>query len=118
MPSETEDEEEKNRNQRRDDKSKSQSSQGLRKTQSFKRSCVSSSFSSAGLSSNVQRRGGRFSGGPRFQRQRDFGGSGAHSCRICNNRHFGECRRDSGGCYTYGQMGHRAANCPQNQQRP
>ncbi|KAM1100280.1 hypothetical protein EV2_007011 [Malus domestica] len=115
MPSESEDEEEKNRNQRRDDKGKGQSSQGPCKTQSFKRSGVSSSSSSGGLSFNVQRRGGRFSEGPRFQKQRDFGGSGAPLCRICNNRHFGECRRGSNGCYTYGHMGHKAAHCPQNQ---
>ncbi|KAM2705667.1 hypothetical protein EV1_034858 [Malus domestica] len=66
MPSESEDEEEKNGNQRRDDKGKGQSSQGPRKTQSFKRSSGSSSSSSGILSSNMQRRGGRFSGGQRF----------------------------------------------------
>ncbi|KAM1006216.1 hypothetical protein ACFX2A_002992 [Malus domestica] len=53
MPSESEDEEEKNGNQRQDDKCKCQSSQGSRKTQSFKRSGVSSNSSSGGLSSNV-----------------------------------------------------------------
>ncbi|KAM2950430.1 hypothetical protein COP2_000034 [Malus domestica] len=69
----------------------------------------------------MQRRGGRFTRGPRFQRQRDFGGSsgsGAPLCRRCNNRHFGECRRGSNGCFTYRQMGHRAALFPQSQQRP
>ncbi|KAM1798767.1 hypothetical protein ACFX12_032803 [Malus domestica] len=69
----------------------------------------------------MQKRGGRFTRGPRFQRQRDFGGSGgsgAPLCRRCNNRHFGECRRGSNGCFTCGQMGHRAAQCPQSQQRP
>ncbi|KAM1790050.1 hypothetical protein ACFX12_034151 [Malus domestica] len=58
-------------------------------------------------------RGGRFTGGLRFQRQRDFGGpggSGAPLCRRCNNRHFGECRRGSNGCFTYGQMGHKLLN--------
>ncbi|KAM1121309.1 hypothetical protein ACFX19_003050 [Malus domestica] len=53
MPSESEDEEEKNGNQRQDDKCKCQSSQRSRKTQSFKRSGVSSNSSSGGLSSNV-----------------------------------------------------------------
>ncbi|KAM1628755.1 hypothetical protein ACFX2K_017129 [Malus domestica] len=64
---------------------------------------------------------GRFSGGQRFQRQRDFGGSGgsgAPLCCMCNNRHFGECRRGNSACYTCGHMGHMAAQCPQNQQRP
>ncbi|KAM3001013.1 hypothetical protein FF2_037354 [Malus domestica] len=100
MPNESEDEEEKNGNQRRDDKGKGQSSQRPRKTQSFKRSSGSSSSSSGGLSSNMLKRGGRFSRGPRFQRQRDFGGSGAPLCRRCNNRHFRESRRGSSGCYT------------------
>ncbi|KAM1546619.1 hypothetical protein ACFX13_047804 [Malus domestica] len=121
MPSEREDEEGKNGNQRQDDKGKGQAFQGPRKTQNFKRSGGSSISSSGGLSSNMQKRGGRFTGGPRFQRHRDFGGSGglsAHLCRRCNNRHFGECRKGSSGCYTCGQMGHRAAQCPQNQQTP
>ncbi|XP_070679796.1 uncharacterized protein [Malus domestica] len=82
MPNESEDEKEKNGNQRQDDKGKGQSSQGPCKTQSFKRSGVSSNSSSGGLSSNVQRRGGRFYGGPRFQRQRDFDGSGSISIRM------------------------------------
>ncbi|KAM2225440.1 hypothetical protein ACFXTI_019194 [Malus domestica] len=114
MPSESEDEEEKNGNHRQDDKSKGQSSQGPRKSQSFKRSGVSITSSSGGLSSNMLRRGGRFSKGPRFQKQRDFGGSGAPLCCRCNNRHFGECRRGSSACYACGQIGHRAAHCPQN----
>ncbi|XP_070679363.1 uncharacterized protein [Malus domestica] len=48
----------------------------------------------------------------------DFGGSDAHLCRMCNIRHFGECKRGNNACYTCGQMGHRVAHCPQNQQRP
>ncbi|KAM1285879.1 hypothetical protein ACFX2J_028401 [Malus domestica] len=43
----------------------------------------------------MQRRCGRFTGGPRFQRQRDFGGSGgsgAPLCCRCNNLHFGSVR--------------------------
>ncbi|XP_070662233.1 uncharacterized protein [Malus domestica] len=89
--------------------------------QNFKKGGGSSSSSNGGLSTNMQMRCGRFTGGPKFQRQRDFGGSsgsGALLCRMCNNQHFGECRRGSNGCYTYGQMGHRAAQCPQSQQRP
>ncbi|KAM2388599.1 hypothetical protein ACFXTH_038024 [Malus domestica] len=58
MPNESEYEEEKNENQRRDEKGKGQSSQGPRKTQSFKRNGGSSSSSSGGLSSNLQKRGG------------------------------------------------------------
>ncbi|CAN6725546.1 unnamed protein product [Malus baccata var. baccata] len=121
MPSESEDKEGKNGGQRRDDKGKRQAFQGPRKTQNFKRSGGSSSSSSGGLSTNMQRRGGRFTGGPRFERQRDFGdsgGSGAPLCRRCNNQHFGECRKGNNECFTYGQMGHRAAQCPQSQQRP
>ncbi|CAN6679339.1 unnamed protein product [Malus baccata var. baccata] len=118
MPNESDDEKEKNGNQRQDDKGKGQSSQEPRKSQSLKRSGVSSSFSSGGLSSNMLRRDGRFSEGPRFQKQRDYGGLGAPLCRRCNNRHFGKCRRGSSACYTCGQMGHRAAHCLQNQQRP
>ncbi|XP_070668087.1 uncharacterized protein [Malus domestica] len=76
MPCESEDEEEKNVNLRRDDKGKAQTSQGARKTHNFKRSGGSSSSSSGGLSSNMQMRGGRFTGGPRFQRQRYLSGSG------------------------------------------
>ncbi|XP_050141105.1 uncharacterized protein LOC126617080 [Malus sylvestris] len=67
------------------------------------------------------RGGGRFSGGPRFQRQRDSGGAGGSSapwCHRCNFRHHGECRRGGGACYTCGQMGHRASHCPQGQRRP
>ncbi|KAM1284893.1 hypothetical protein ACFX2J_027532 [Malus domestica] len=63
-------------------------------------------------------RGGRFSRGPIFQRQGDAGRGSAHLCHRCNNRHFGECSRGSSGCFTCGQMGHRAINCPQSQQRP
>ncbi|KAM2474101.1 hypothetical protein PS1_006852 [Malus domestica] len=121
MPSENENEEGKNKGQRRDDKGKGQAFQGPRKTQNFKRSGGSSSSSSERLSTNMQRRGGRLIGSPRFQRQRDFGGSGgsgAPLCRRCNNRYFGECRRESNGCFTCGQMGHMAAQCPQSQQRP
>ncbi|KAM1287984.1 hypothetical protein ACFX15_001780 [Malus domestica] len=96
LPSNSEDEEDKNDNQKRDDRGKGISTQGPRPM-----------------------RGGRFAGGPRFQRQRDFsgaGGSGAPLCHHCNFRHHGECRR-SGACYTCGQMGHRAAQCSQSQQR-
>ncbi|KAM1230121.1 hypothetical protein ACFX2G_041210 [Malus domestica] len=70
----------------------------------------------------MQRKGGRFSGGQRFQRRGNFGGgsggSGASVCNRCNYRHFGECIRGNSGCFTYGQMGHRASQCPQSQQRP
>lgn len=117
MPSDSE-EEGKEGNQRRDDKGKGQSFHGPRKTQSFKKSGTSSSSSSEGFSATGQRRGGRFTRGTRFQRQRDLGGSGASLCRRCNNRHFGECRRGSSECYTCGQMGHLAMYCPQSQQRP
>ncbi|XP_068331414.1 uncharacterized protein [Pyrus communis] len=117
IPSESE-EEEKDGNQRKDDKGKGQASQGPHKTQSFKQSGASSSSSSGGFSATGQGRGGRFSGGPRGQRQGDTGRGRALLCRRCNNRHFGECRRGSSGCFTCGQIGHRAANCPQNQQRP
>ncbi|KAM1702062.1 hypothetical protein ACFXTN_025242 [Malus domestica] len=82
MPSESEDEEGNNGNQRRDDKGNRQAFQGLLKTQNLKRS---------------------------------GGGSGAPLCRIYNIRLFGECRRCSSGCFTCGQMGHRAAQCPQRQ---
>ena len=63
MSSESDEEEEKNVNQRKDDKGKGQSTQGPRKTQSFKRSEASSSSSSGGFSATGQRRGGRFNGG-------------------------------------------------------
>ncbi|XP_068331397.1 uncharacterized protein [Pyrus communis] len=65
-----------------------------------------------------QGRGGRFAGGARGERQGDAGRGRASVCRKCNNQHFGECRRGSGGCFTCGQMGHQAANYPQSQQRP
>ncbi|KAM0962236.1 hypothetical protein ACFX2A_021871 [Malus domestica] len=117
MLSESEDEEGKSGGQRRDDKEKWQAFQEPRKTQNFKRSGGSSSSFSGGLSTNMQRRGGRFTRGPRFQRQRDFGGSsgsGAPLCRRCNNRHFGEYRRCNNGCFTCGQIGLMAAQCPQS----
>ncbi|KAM1000306.1 hypothetical protein ACFX2A_007070 [Malus domestica] len=85
MPSEGDDEEGKNVGQRRDDKGKGQAFQGPRKTQNLKKSGGSSSSSSGGFSTNMQRRGGRLTGGPR-----------------CNNRHFGECMRGSNGCFTCG----------------
>ena len=118
MSSDSYEEEEKNVNQRKNDKGKGQSSQGPRKTQSFKRSETSSSSSSGGFSATGQRRGGRYTGGPRFQRQGDAGRGNVPLCRKCNNRHFGERRQGSSGCFICGQMGHRAANCSQSQQRP
>ena len=96
MPSESEEEEEeKGGNLKKYDKGKGQLSQGPRQTQSFKKSGTSSSSSSGGFSATGQRRGGRFTGGSRFQRPRETCGSGAPLCRRCNNRHFGECRRGS-----------------------
>ncbi|KAM1821473.1 hypothetical protein ACFX1X_023978 [Malus domestica] len=125
LPSNNEDDEEKNDNQRRDDRGKGISIPGPGRTQIFKKSGASSSSSSGGFSVIGPMRGGRFAGGPRFQGPRDFtgtGGSGAPLYRRCNFRHHGECRRSGGGggggCFTCGQMGHRAAQCPQNQQRP
>ncbi|KAM1683863.1 hypothetical protein ACFXTN_031985 [Malus domestica] len=122
LPSESEDDEDKNDGQKNDDKGKGISIPGPRKTQNFKKSGASLSSSSGGYSITGPMRGdGRFSGGPRFQRQRDSGGaggSGAPWCRRCNFRHHGECRRGSGACFTCGQMGHRASQCPQGQQRP
>ncbi|KAM1481671.1 hypothetical protein ACFXTO_034065 [Malus domestica] len=122
LPSDSEDDEDKNDSQKNDDKGKGISTQGPRKTQNFKKSGASSSSSSGGFSVTGPMRGGRFAGGPRFQRQRDFGGaggSGAPLCRRCNFRHHEECRRSGSGgaCYTCGQMGHRAAQCPQSQQK-
>ncbi|CAN6548754.1 unnamed protein product [Malus baccata var. baccata] len=121
LPSNSEEDEDKNDNQRNDDRGKGISTQGPRKTQNFKRSRASSSSSSRGFSVTGPRRGGRFTGGPMFKRQRDFGGAGGLGpllCRRCNFRHHGECMRSGGGCYTCGQLGHRAAQCPQSQQRP
>ncbi|KAM1863068.1 hypothetical protein ACFX14_003457 [Malus domestica] len=122
LPSDSEDDEDKNDGQKKDNKGKGISIPEPRKTQNFKKSGASSSSSSGGYSITGPRRGGgRFSGGPRFQRQRDSGGaggSGAPWCRRCNFRHHGECRRSGGACYTYGQMGHWASQCPQGQQRP
>ncbi|XP_068336419.1 uncharacterized protein [Pyrus communis] len=107
--------EENDGNQKKDDKGKGQASLGPRQTQNFKRGGASSSSSSGGFSATGQGRGGRFSGGARGQRQGDGGRGRAPVCRRCNNRHFGECRRGSSGCFTCGQMGHSAANCPQGQ---
>ncbi|CAN6570814.1 unnamed protein product [Malus baccata var. baccata] len=122
LPSDSEDDEDKNDGQKKDDKGKGISIPGPRKTQNFKKNGASSSSSSGGYSiTGLRRGGGRFSGGPRFQRQRDSGGaggSGALWCRRCNFRHHGECRRSGGACNTCGQMGHRASQCPQGQQRP
>ncbi|KAM1024564.1 hypothetical protein EV2_038897 [Malus domestica] len=120
LPSNSEEDEDKNDNQRKDDRGKCISTEGARKTQNFKRSGASSSSSSGRFSVTGPRRGGRFTGRPRFQRQRDFGGAGGSGpplCRHCNFRHHGECRRSGGGCYTCGQLGHRATQCPQSQQR-
>ncbi|XP_070677831.1 serine/arginine-rich splicing factor RSZ22-like [Malus domestica] len=101
MLSESEDKEGKNGGQGRDDKGKGQAFQEPHKTQNFKRSSGSSSSYSGGLSTNMQKRGDRFTGGPR-----------------CNNRHLGECTRGSNRCFTCGQMGHRAAQCLHSRQRP
>ncbi|KAB2604721.1 hypothetical protein D8674_040673 [Pyrus ussuriensis x Pyrus communis] len=91
MHSESE-EEEKDGNQKKDDKGKGQASQGPRKTQSF--------------NATGQGRRGRFSGGPRFQRQRDASRGRASLCRRCNNMHFGEwpIQQVPRSC-SYGQMG-------------
>ncbi|CAN6718863.1 unnamed protein product [Malus baccata var. baccata] len=93
LPSDSEDDEDKNDNQKKDDKGKGISTQGPCKMQNFKKSGASSSSSSGGFSGTGSMRGGRFADGPRFQRQRDFGGaggSGAPLCRRCNFRHHGE----------------------------
>ncbi|KAM1079990.1 hypothetical protein ACFX2B_014490 [Malus domestica] len=117
LSSNSEEDEDKNDNQRKDDRGKGISTQGPRKTQNFRRSGASSSSSSGGFSVTGPRRGERFTGGPRFQRQKDFGGAGGSCpplCCRCNFRHHRECRRSGGGCYTYGQLGHRATQCPQS----
>ncbi|KAM1185412.1 hypothetical protein ACFX15_014150 [Malus domestica] len=75
LSSNNEEDEDKNDNQRKDDRGKGISTQGPRKTQNFNRSGASSSSSSGGFSVTGLRRGGRFTGRPRFQRQRDFGGA-------------------------------------------
>ncbi|XP_068304278.1 uncharacterized protein [Pyrus communis] len=111
------DEEEKDGKQKKDDKGKGQTSLEPRQTQNFKRGGASSSSSSGGFSASGQGRGGRFAGGARGQRQGDGGRGRVPVCLRCNNRHFGECRRGNSGCFTCGQMGHRAANCPQGQQQ-
>ncbi|CAN6687403.1 unnamed protein product [Malus baccata var. baccata] len=100
LPSNTEEDEDKNDNQKKDDRGKGIFTQGPRKTQNFKKSGASSSSSSRGFSVTGPKRGGRFTGGPRFQRQRDFGGaggSGAPLCRSCNFRHHGECPNNKDG---------------------
>ncbi|KAM1719588.1 hypothetical protein ACFX12_021377 [Malus domestica] len=68
LHSDSEENEDKNDNQRKDDMGKGISTQGLRKTQNFKRSGASSSSSSGGFSFTGPKKGGRFTGGPRFQR--------------------------------------------------
>ncbi|KAM1827991.1 hypothetical protein ACFX15_020528 [Malus domestica] len=122
LPSNSEDDEDKNANQKKDDRGKGISTQGPHKTQNFKRSGVSSSSSSGGFSVTGPMRGGRFVGGPKFQRQRDFGGAGGYGaplCHRCNFRHHRECKRSGSGsaCYTCGKMRHMAAQCSQSQQR-
>ena len=112
MPSESNEEEVRGSNQMRHDKGKGQLSQGPRQTKSFKKSGNSSGSSSRGFSATRQRRGGKPTGGPRFQRPRESAGTGSPLCRRCNNRHFGECRRGNSGCYTCGQMGHQVKYCP------
>ncbi|XP_068319781.1 uncharacterized protein [Pyrus communis] len=79
---------------------------------------ASSGSSNGGLNFATLRRGGKFTGGSRFHWQRNPNSLGAPLCRRCNNRHFGECGQGSSGCFTCGQMGHRAHQCPQDQQKP
>ena len=67
LPSNSEDDEDKNDNQKKDDRGKGISTQGPRKTQNFKKSGASSSSSSGGFSVTGPRRGGRFASGPSFQ---------------------------------------------------
>ncbi|KAM1014086.1 hypothetical protein ACFX2C_044130 [Malus domestica] len=70
LPNESEDDEDKNDSQKKDDKGKGISIPRPRKTHNFKKSGASSSSSSGGYSITGPRiGGGRFSGGPRFQRQ-------------------------------------------------
>ncbi|XP_073049612.1 uncharacterized protein [Primulina eburnea] len=38
-------------------------------------------------------------------------------CPLCNYRHIGECRRNTGACFNCGKMGHRIANCPEPLQK-
>ncbi|XP_070663891.1 uncharacterized protein [Malus domestica] len=71
LPSDSEDDEDKNDGQKKDDKGKGISIPGPRKTQNFKKSGASSKSSSGRYSiTGPMRSGGRFSGGPRFQRLR------------------------------------------------
>ena len=89
-----------------------QSSLGPRMTQNFKRSGNSLGSSSGGSHSGTARRGGRSTSSSRFLSQGNSSSSGAQLCRRCNTRHFGECKRGERGCYTCGQQGHMACNCP------
>ncbi|XP_073017989.1 uncharacterized protein [Primulina eburnea] len=61
-------------------------------------------------------------GKPPFKRPNQSSGSfkGASShptyqepkmCPKCNNRHSGECHRQTGACFNCGKLGHRIANC-------
>ncbi|XP_075483566.1 uncharacterized protein LOC142523719 [Primulina tabacum] len=34
-------------------------------------------------------------------------------CPKCNNRHSGECHRQTGACFNCGKLGYRIANCPE-----
>ncbi|XP_048437135.1 uncharacterized protein LOC125475813 [Pyrus x bretschneideri] len=111
------DEEEKDGKQKKDDKGKGQTSLGPRQTQNFKKGGTSSSSSSGSFSASGQGRGNRFAGRARGQRQGDGGRSRVPFCRRCNTQHFGECRYGNSGCFTCGQVGHRAVNCPQGQQQ-
>ncbi|XP_070672233.1 uncharacterized protein [Malus domestica] len=92
-----------------------QLSLGLRTAQNFKRSGNNYRSSSGGFNSGTPQRGGRSIGGSCFQNQGNSSSSCVQFCRRCNTRHYGECKRGSRGCFTYGQTKHMAYNCPQNQ---
>ncbi|XP_070672196.1 uncharacterized protein [Malus domestica] len=82
------------------------SSLGPRRAQNFKRNGNSSGSSSGGSNFNTPQREGRSAGGSHFQNQRNSSSSSVQFCRMCNTRHYGECKRGSRGCFTCGKIGY------------
>ena len=115
MSSDNEEEEVRGSNQMRHDKGNGQLSQGPRQTRVLRRVGIVLALLVGASVPQVREDEVDPLEDPAF---RGLESQLVQVCRRCNNRHFGECRRGSSGCYTCGQTEHLSKYCPQRLQPP